>query len=70
MSEVRRAWCAQCRYPDKAPFLFGTVQTGRGEGEEAARVALTAALAEVLPILPRIEAVIPGQVIFAPEGGP
>ena len=58
------SWCARCQFPGREPFLFGTVFTERGEGEERALALLLELLGRHLPTLPEIVAVIPGAVVF------
>lgn len=59
-----RPWCARCQYPGLEPFLFGTVWTERGEGEETARQQVLAALGATYPTAPGVLDVLPGQLVF------
>jgi hypothetical protein len=44
-----RPWCAVAQYPDKAPFLFGTVAMPDGSRHDQVIEAILEAAGKVLP---------------------
>lgn len=65
--QTTRSWFARCCYPGLHPFVFGTAFTTPKEGEEAARLAITRLMDEVLPIRPDILSIEPGAVFVEVE---
>jgi hypothetical protein len=65
--QMRRAWCGRCAYPDRQPFVFGTVLLDLHAGEREAISALQDAWAEISPHpAPNIQPV-PGVIFFREE---
>lgn len=65
MKRAYRHWVGRLCYPDKEPFLFGTVQA---ETELEAIRELGSAWAEISPYpMPPVAAILPGILAFLPE---
>jgi hypothetical protein len=67
MRPVLRFWVARCCYPDRKPFLFGTMQA---ESEMQALTKFKEAWAKVSPHpAPTNVALEPGMLVFVAQGG-
>jgi hypothetical protein len=64
---MNRAWCGQCQYPDKEPFVLGTVVLPKEQTEREAREALLTLWANLSPHPAPDLIAVPGICFFYPE---
>lgn len=61
--QVSRSWVARCQYQGLDEFVFGTVFTGRNDGEEAARMKALDQIDAALPTRPNILSIERGCIL-------
>lgn len=64
MTSKKRHWCAKVQYEGKEEFLVGTVWA---EQEHEAEHEMYALIDKILPLRPRILALVPGYLRFHEE---
>lgn len=63
-----KSWCAVCQYPGKANFVLGTVVARQNAPMHEIEPRIYDLMDKLFPTRPALVNVIPGAVIFAPEG--
>jgi hypothetical protein len=66
---MNRSWCAKVCYPNKQPFLFGTLVRPIEDKEETVREYMYRAITERLPDGFIIQAMLPGYALVLEETG-
>ena len=65
-AQGQQAWVVRCQYPEKQPFIFGSVWVDAKAGHFELDTAANAAMDEILPTRPKIIGFLPGQIVFHP----